>query len=327
VDYQAQLLQAIEKRTFFEGRTSVQGPEYHVGYGIDDNYARCLGASIASICLNNPGLPLVFHILASRLGAENTQRIKQLASQFKINLYLYIINEAVFRVLPTEEHLPVSTYYRFIFPLILKSERVLYIDADIICLGEIKPLFTLDLEEKIIAAVPDNAVIARKRNAALQLHQHIYFNAGVLLIDSEKWNAAQVGNKVIHVLGAEPQKFRYLDQDALNLILTGQILYLDKAWNRINTPGMSPKETINLLHFAAHPKPWSIAWPISNLCNDFTQDIYARYEAMTPWQECLPLMPRNYKEMKFYAKCLLAQGQYREGLSWYARYIKTKLAK
>ena len=25
----------------------------HIGYGIDDNYARCTGTSIASFCINN----------------------------------------------------------------------------------------------------------------------------------------------------------------------------------------------------------------------------------------------------------------------------------
>ena len=35
----------------------------HIGYGVDDNYARCLATSITSICLNNPQNIFIFHIM------------------------------------------------------------------------------------------------------------------------------------------------------------------------------------------------------------------------------------------------------------------------
>lgn len=327
MDYQEQLLQAIEERLLFEGRESTEnaGDEYHIGYGIDNNYARCLGASIASICLHNQKKQLVFHVLANGLDQNNKGKIQQLARQFGVNIYLYLINVKIFNQLPTQEHLPAATYFRFILPIVLEVPRMLYIDADIICLGDIGQLFALDMEENVIAAVPDEAVIAHKRNIALDLQDHTYFNAGVLVIDRENWTCNNVFSKVIAALAAEPQKFRYLDQDALNLILTGKIYYLDKAWNRINSAIISNEDKTILLHFAAHPKPWSIAWPISKVCNAFTKDIYREYEAITPWKDCHPLLPHNYKEMKVYAKCLFRQGEYIHGIKWYTQYVKTKV--
>jgi lipopolysaccharide biosynthesis glycosyltransferase len=181
------------------------------------------------------------------------------------------------------------------------------------------------MQANIIAAVPDVELLGNKRNAALKLNNHIYFNDGVLLIDNKKWNCANIVTKVMNVLADNPQKFRYLDQDALNLILTGKIHYLDRAWNRINSVNMNNEENIILLHFAAHPKPWNIAWPLSKLCNAFTKDIYKRYEQLTPWNEAPLHMPHNYKEMKIYAKCLWHNGSYAQGLNWYVRYIAAKL--
>ena len=328
LDYQEQLLKAIEKQMFFEGRKDnlENKEEYHIGYGIDDNYARCLGASIASICSHNQDQQFVFHILASNLELKSIEKIEQLADEFKINIHLYSINEKVFQQLPTQEHLPVSTYYRFILPMLLKVKKVLYLDADIICLGSIQYLFHLDMADNIVAAVADAETIAHKRNMALNLKNHTYFNAGVLLINRQKWNDDNVVNKVIDALAGEPKKFRYLDQDALNLILTGKIYYLDRIWNRINTTNMNANENIILLHFAAHPKPWNIAWNISDLCNNFTKDLYAHYEKLSPWKDAEPVLPRNYKEMKNYAKCLLEKGDYIQGFSWYIKYIKTKFS-
>lgn len=43
----------------------------HIGYGIDDNYARCTGTSIASFCINNPNKYFSFHILCSNLSLTN----------------------------------------------------------------------------------------------------------------------------------------------------------------------------------------------------------------------------------------------------------------
>jgi lipopolysaccharide biosynthesis glycosyltransferase len=158
----------------------------------------------------------------------------------------------------------------------------------------------------------------------LNLKNHRYFNSGVLLLDIQKWNEQRILEQVIAALMSNPQKFRYPDQDALNLILTGKVYYLADKWNHLNVVTADQQESI-LLHFAAHPKPWNIAWPISKICNDFTRDIYYRYEQLTPWQESPLLLPKNYKEMKIYAECLLSQGEYIQGLNWYLRYIKTKL--
>ena len=47
----------------------------HIGYGIDNNFARCTAASIASFCENNPERKIFFHILEVNLSEENKIRI------------------------------------------------------------------------------------------------------------------------------------------------------------------------------------------------------------------------------------------------------------
>lgn len=39
----------------------------NIGYGIDNNYARCCATSITSFCLNNPTKNFNFHIMAGML--------------------------------------------------------------------------------------------------------------------------------------------------------------------------------------------------------------------------------------------------------------------
>nr|WP_188400343.1 glycosyltransferase [Sporomusa sp. GT1] len=325
MDYKSYLLAAIEDHRIFSGRREVSlTDEMPIGYGIDDNYVRCMGASITSLCINNPEANFVFHILANGLKDENQEKIKEMAERFHSNIHVYYINNEVFKNLPSQMHLPLPTYYRFILPALLDVPRIIYLDADIICLGNIQDVFKMNMDNKVIMAVPDLELLANKRICELGLKNHTYFNAGMLIIDISKWNEQRVVDRVLTVLQQEPQKFRYLDQDALNLVLTGMVKYLGKEWNRINTPDMVD-DGILFLHFAAHPKPWNIAWNKSNLCNDFTKKIYSTYENLSPWANSSPAMPQNYKEMKNYAKCLLLAGDYPKGLQWYGRYLKTKL--
>lgn len=296
----------------------------NIGYGIDNNYARCCATSITSFCLNNPTKNFNFHIMAKDLSTTNKKQFEQLAQLYSINIYIYEINIDTLAKLPTQTHLPIATYFRFILPLILDNvDKLFYIDADIICLQNADDFFNINLNDNIIGAVPDLPWMNAKRNKALNLRNHIYFNAGMLIINIAKWNNFNTFAKVLQTIQNEPQKFRYLDQDALNLILTNHIQYLDTKFNCIDINSTEQKNII-LLHFAAHPKPWNIAFSISKICNEFNKNLYQYYENKTPWKN-LPLeQPKNYKEMKIYAKALKYNKQYIKSLYWTLKYFLNK---
>lgn len=256
----------------------------HIGYGIDNNYARCAATSIASFCENNPEKYFTFHILSLDLSTSTKKLISILAQKYSLNIIIYEIDISFFKLmrLPTKIYLPIPTYFRFIFPLILKDiEQIFYIDADIICLQNAKELFNIKLNQNIIAAVPDLPWLQKQRNEELHLSNHIYFNAGMLLINVNKWNQLNIIESLFHTLSTEPSKFKYLDQDFLNYKLINDVLYLDTKYNCIDLGTINHKNIV-LLHFAAHPKPWTACWPISPKCNSFNRELYQAYEKCTP---------------------------------------------
>ena len=249
----------------------------HIGYGIDENYARCCATSIASFCINNPKTIFCFHIMSKDLSISTKNKFQQLAKMYSININIYEINTDNLLNLPTQVHLPIATYFRFILPMILKDiDKLFYIDADIICLKKALDLFNID-----------------------------------------------VFNKVQKAISKEPKKFRYLDQDALNLILTKQINYINSKFNCLDINNINISDII-LLHFAAHPKPWNIAFPISKAYNNFTKNLYKNYENQTPWKNTPLDMPRNYKEYKIYAKTLKNNSQYTKSIYWLLKYLVNK---
>lgn len=319
------LTNTLKSKTKYEYLISQTHSNIHIGYGIDNNYARCCASSIASFCFNNPTKNFNFHIMTNDLSTTNKKQFEQLAQLYSVNIYIYEINIDTLAKLPTQTHLPIATYFRFILPLILDNvDKLFYIDADIICLQNADDLFNINLNNNIIGAVPDLPWMNKKRNKTLNLQNHIYFNAGMLIINIDKWNNFNTFAKVLQAIQNEPQKFRYLDQDALNLILTKHIQYLDTKFNCIDINNIDKKNII-LLHFAAHPKPWNIAFPISKVCNTFNKNLYAYYENQTPWKNTPLEQPKNYKEIKIYAKALKNNKQYIKSLYYFSKYLMSKI--
>lgn len=278
----------------------------NIAYGIDDNYARCMATSIASFCINNKNRNICFYIVASDLSDKTKIKLKVLAKDYNINIIIYEINKDFFRDMPIVHEISLATYFRILLPiLVLDVDKLYYVDADIVCLKDADIFFNISLEDNIIAAVPDSEKMNKKRNKALNLRQHIYFNAGVLIIDIKKWNDNKISDKILTVINNYRNTIKYEDQDALNIVLSKKVKYISKKFNCIKLNDIDNKEIV-LLHFANHPKPWRQDWPLNIIYNKFSKNLYKQLENETPWAN-LPLEKNNsYKnKMKWRLKNIL----------------------
>lgn len=302
----------------------------NIGYGIDDNYARCMATSVVSFCINNLKYSFNVHLLAKNLSDVTKKSLKEMAQDYKLNIYIYEIDYELLMDKSLQNYLKMPTYFRFILPLVLKDiDKIYYIDSDIICLKDATNLFKVDLGNAIIAAVTDSETMNKKQNAILNLNNHIYFNAGMLVIDVKKWNDFKVLDKLIDVTKKDFKYFSYYDQDALNLILTKRIKYLSRIYNYIETNNTDSKEKVKnediiIMHFAALPKPWHIAWPISTIANEFNKNLYHHYEQKTPWKNMPLEEPKNIWQIRVYIKALLYNKAFIKAIPWIIRYFKIR---
>lgn len=256
----------------------------NVAYGIDDNYARCMATSIASFCVNNKNRNFCFYIIATDLSNNTKKNLNVIAKNFNIDIVIYEIDKRFFEDMPSVHVVSLAAYFRILLPVIVDSIDILfYIDADIICLKDASSFFDIKLNENIIAAIPDNKKMNKKRNNSLKLKQHIYFNSGVLIIDIKKWNKNRISDKLITVINKYKKIIKYEDQDALNIVLSKKVRYISKNFNCISLKDIDVREIV-LLHFANHPKPWSRYWFLNIMNNKFTKQLYSEYEKLTPWK-------------------------------------------
>jgi hypothetical protein len=84
-----------------------------------------------------------------------------------------------------------------------------------------------------------------------------YFNAGVMVINLERWRQLNVQEKLLSMITASPQKFRWWDQTAMNVLFQGQVHFVDPAWNTFaDSVNFSPQDSGRIFHFVGGTKPW-----------------------------------------------------------------------
>lgn len=306
---------------------------FHIAFCVDNHYFRAMGATITSLIAHNPDVHFVVHVFAFAVSDDHRRRLRQLENKFDISTRIHIVDPAVFDQF---RHFIQSSYYspsifsRLLIPTVLQgvADRVLYLDADILCVGSIAELMKLDIDDTIAAVVPDAEATTRRRRAELNIKHPQYFNSGVMYMNVARWMEEGISEKTIEALLKDGKRFRFPDQDALNVVLEGRAKFIDKKWNYLyglvgdlerGRRKMQLDGEAVFIHFAGAVKPWS-NWTLHE-----SRELFARHHAMSTWSD-LPMdeVPKNYKEMRMHSRFLWQRGKILDSLRWYWKYTRAK---
>lgn len=154
-------------------------------------------------------------------------------------------------------------YYRAFIPrLFPQYDKAIYIDSDVILLKDVGELFDMDMEGKALAAVRDPKItnvpeFRRYAENALGVPKEEYVNSGVQLMDLKKLRKMKYLSTLIDLIKKYDADLLAPDQDYLNVILAGQIKYLDSVWN--SEPSEPLPEGTRIVHYNLFNKPWHYA--------------------------------------------------------------------
>ena len=159
-------------------------------------------------------------------------------------------------------------YLRLALPQAFQGEyrRILYLDSDIfVQAAGFDALLTLDLGERAIAAVRDNAQARTPRRTPEQFRRlgiphAAYFNAGVMLIDVDRWLDQDITGRAIAFGRQHRDQMIRHDQNLLNGVLQGDWAELHPTWNWQYTAAtnmLAEMVSPRILHFIGPRKPWS----------------------------------------------------------------------
>lgn len=240
---------------------------------IDRNYAELAGVMLYSVRINGDIPDVDLCVLGDALRPIDKRRLEICAGR-KIK-FIDLTDEMIarFEGFRTNANWSRAIYGRLILPDLLDADvsRLVYLDADTIAKKSIRPLFEMDLDGAIAAAV--GGPLPRMNASIGRPADRFYFNSGVLVLELDQYRAGRLGDRALEIIGNND--LRFPDQDALNLVIDGRVVPLDRSWNMELAEG---RDTAAIIHFT-HAKPNTVE------CEHPEKELFLEYRSHTPWAE------------------------------------------
>lgn len=195
----------------------------------DDRYANHCAICITSILENNKLEDCHIYVMTEGLLDENLKKFHYLEKYYKKPVEVKVIDGKIFEGLQVTGRLPRSMYFRFMLPEIINDSSLLYLDCDIIVRHSLRDLFHIDLTNYACGVVEDQCGDDVRMHNRINMFSR-YFNSGVLLMNLDYWRKYDIAKKLIDYI-ANAGWLMCPDQDALNVVLEGKVLFLGYEYN------------------------------------------------------------------------------------------------
>ena len=267
----------------------------------DHNYIMPTGVMFCSVCENNLGSEISFHVICNKDVTEDDKRdLRDLVTGYHHKISFYIVKDEISDCFTVGQkgqnsHITISTYYRLFLSEILPASitKVIYLDSDVIVRHSLQNLYNTNLEGYALGAVVNMS------EGNIQIFNRLkyspkkgYFNAGVLLINLDYWRKTEnLLERFVDYAKQYPERILWHDQDILNYVLQDCKLPLPLTYNFQNgflykqrnlswEYDEEIKATISnpmIIHYTG-PKPWQKG------CNHPYKAEFFKYQNKTKWK-------------------------------------------
>ena len=293
----------------------------HLLFATNDAYVPHVATTLCSIFENNKSMQFVVHVMATDISDDNHQKLIKFVNSYHHTLDIKVIN-------PDELEIDLSVCGKWgIFPslklyaadLYPDVDRMLYIDADMICLGSLKEIENIDMANWYVAASPDEEG-SSKHKARLGMPMDSFYGcAGLMYLNLAAWRAKNV-REACFVYFNNPDNreiIQWGEQDVINKVCMGHIYPLHLKYNMFShywlhhgqaipkkymDQWLESKDNPVIIHYIDSVKPWFKD-------NNFPyKKYYWHYHALTPWKS------QTYGYSKTYEGCIVRAKQYLKSL-------------
>lgn len=238
--------------------------EIPIFFSTDDNYIPYLDVAVASLIANaSKDYQYRIIVLNTGLCSENVAKVKQNECPGVTVDFVDISRplEKIKSYFKNVYHFSIVTYYRlFIASLFPQYDKILYLDCDIVVLGDISELYHTPLGDNILGAAPEQYVqntgeFRRYAEIAIGVDPDGYVNAGVLVMNLEAFRKNRIEEKFVKLITEYDFDLLDPDQAYLNYLCRDKIHILPNGWNKEPMP-LACEGTKNIVHYALYKKPW-----------------------------------------------------------------------
>tara|TARA_B100000686_G_scaffold120320_1_gene127346 strand:+ start:4217 stop:5179 length:963 start_codon:yes stop_codon:yes gene_type:complete len=260
-------------------------------YCFDENYNKQAATSISSLSNKIDEKINIYIIHKNPISfKEIKSKLENLNFINSINIYKFNDNNYEFPNL-SGSHVSSATYFRLFIENYLPSgiKFITYIDADVVCINnpinEInRTIKQMKKENYFIAGrVEGTNEISKDYFDNLGFKGKKYFNAGVVVIDYQKWIDSNMKNELLEIMKEKYDQIIYWDQDVLNSYYKGEFLELkDKLNYKFDLDNFSEElhdfveREVCFLHYSGNGKPWNFD-SVRKQNSIFYQDAFYRF--------------------------------------------------
>ncbi|MCI2082277.1 MAG: glycosyltransferase family 8 protein [Bacteroidales bacterium] len=272
-----------------------------VFFAIDDGYARFVAVAIKSLIVNaSREYDYKIIVLGQEVSKDNVDRISALSEKgFEIEFvpmkdkFDGITNWEGSRL--RADYFTLTIYFRLFIPdMFPQYDKGIYLDSDIVLPGDISEMYRTKLGDNLLAASVDHSIqhipeLVRYIENAIGVKVGTYFNSGVLLMNLKRLREARLSTRFLELFGKYHFDTEAPDQDYLNVLCHGKVVYLDECWDAMPKNYAPELEHPKLIHYNLFSKPW---------CYDGVQyaGYFWKYARLTGYYDELVDFKKNYSD-------------------------------
>ena len=233
----------------------------HLCTAADRRYALPMATLVNSIIDKCDSGPVVVHVLQTNIPKRMMRKLHRMCSGTNVSLDFVDMSGYKFDFdLSATPHWTSAIFYRIMIPEIFSHlDKIIYIDADTLMLGDFRALWDKEIPEEYMVAMVSDKYCTLQQREILNLKQ--YHNSGMILFKLDKCREFDFGKKCLDWLAANHRIAFYPDQDAINVILQGKIFRLLNEFNWQIVPKQARlltelPTTHRMIHFLTPVKPW-----------------------------------------------------------------------
>ncbi len=209
----------------------------NVMYLCDNNYVMIAGVSIYSLLENNLDADEInIFLIVENITENNRDKLRLIVDSFDRKIF-FIPKPDMKELLVCniEMHWWIENVFSRVFlGEVFKDykdiHKLIYIDCDTLIVGSLKELWNMDLQGNIGAGVCEAMGNLHKKAIGLSKEDY-YFNAGMFLIDLDKWRLEKKDNAAKEFIFRKKGRLEYADESVLNGILAKELIRLSPEFN------------------------------------------------------------------------------------------------
>lgn len=298
-----------------------------IAFCCDERYAFQQLVALASIFLNSASRTLDLVVFANRWRDTTLVDFDRLARRFGRSVTIVRVDDEMLPPSFTSPYVPRATYFRLMVPEIIESDRLLFLDTDIVAQIDLDEIWRDYRDDSLVGGVPDFHARDLLRSFGSP-EPETYINGGVLLINGRRWREGRAMARCVEWVARHGnRKFaRFADQNPLNNALAGDVYYVPGHWNVVamNQPRgwrLDPDTFRGIYHFAGGLKPWMrYAEPV-------LKDFYLHYARLVGLPADYWIEVRNAGEAMIEAHWAEEQGDVAKACDIYKRVANAAVAK